>query len=241
MKRGRRHIVAIDLETGGFEPGRNSILAIGAYFRFTEDGWPLDKEWTFKIYAEREEHTEVHVDAARKCGWESDAQWRREKSAVPLVTALHALKLWLEKVSAAVLGDELPGEDGPLLEPLAHACEGVDRPFLAYWLKRFDLWDTFFGKECGLLSEAWHCSMETLRACQTAGIAAGTSSSLEALVYAMGGRKLPWPHDPLEDAKACFNGYNFLIGRMRQGRLPGFGGAIQVRHDDSGYREGGRP
>lgn len=199
MKRGDNVIVGIDLETGGFEPGVHGILAIGCHWSAAGTHREL------RLLVEREEYTVVEASAAAKNGWESDAQWLA-RGAVPLRNALDILAMWLT---------DLSGVTGALtFELVAHNHAGVDRPFLEYWTKRYDLEGLFWGTH-GLLCHAWHDSMLTMRAVQTAGLLpAEGGASLDALRYALGLPAGPVVHDALEDARACYAGYQFLTGLM---------------------------
>ncbi len=204
MKRGDHVIVGIDLETGGFEPGVHGILAIGCHW--SEPGTSRD----LRLLVEREEGTVVEASAAAKNGWESDAQWLA-RGAVPLRDALDILAMWLTDLSRTT---------GALtFELVSHNHAGVDRPFLEYWTKRYDLEGLFWGTH-GLLSHAWHDSMLTMRALQAAGLLpAEGGASLDALRHVMGWSaagvpQLPVVHDALEDARACYAGYQFLTGLM---------------------------
>lgn len=212
MKRGEKPIVAFDLESGGFEPGRHSILAIGAYWRQTGPVYaltPAPAEHKLRLLVEREPDTLVEPAAAAKCGWESDEQWLA-LGAVPLRNALDILIMWLTKLSERL--------GAPTFEPLAHNHAGVDRPFLEYWSARYDLRDMLFGSPGGLLSHAWHDSMLTLRAAHVAGLVPEGSATLDGLMQAMGMPPRSGPHDALDDAEACFAGYDWLTYLMARGR-----------------------
>lgn len=244
MKRGDNSIVGIDLETGGFEPGRNSILAIGAYWRPTESfkaggGEPM-RGRRLRLLVEREPDTVVEREAAAKNGWESDEQWLA-LGAVPLVSALDFFVVWLRLLAGEIGRNE--GTAGavrsplPKFEPLSHNHAAVDRPFLEYWAKRYDLGEVFFGEE-GLLSHAWHDSMTTLRAAQVAGLVPAGGASLDAMLEMMGRRRQGMGktsnieqstsnaergavvHDAAEDARACFEGYHWLVEIMKRGGRP---------------------
>ncbi len=204
MKRGARHLAGIDLESGGFEPEANGILAIGCYWQNF-----CGKEHKLRILVEREVDTFVDPEAAAKCGWQSDEQWS-DLGAVPLPTALGLLEKWL-----CLLIGEL-GTDK--LEPVAHNHTSVDRPFLEYWAGYCGRADVLFGDD-GLLSHAWHDSMTTLRAAQVADmVPADGGASLDAMLKHMGRRRLTKVHDAAEDAKACFDGYHWLTELMKAGR-----------------------
>lgn len=201
MTRGGRPIVAIDLETGGFEPGRHSILAIGGYWQDF-----CGKEHKLRLLCERVPSTVVEPAAAAKCGWESDEQWLG-LGAVPLREALELTEEWMGRL-ALELGVER-------LEPLAHNHASVDRPFLDYWQREYSLTDDFKA----LLSHAWHDSMTTLRAAQVAGLVPnGRGASLDAMLCYMGRSRSGAVHDAAEDAKGCFDGYHWLVELMRAGR-----------------------
>lgn len=210
MKRGDNYIVALDLETGGFEPGRHSILALGAYWRYTEPHAAAMPEHSLRLLVEREPDTIVEPAAAAKCGWESDEQWLA-LGAVPLRNALDIFIMWLTKLSEKL--------SALTFEPLAHNHAGVDRPFLEYWTARYDLRDMLFG-EHGLLSHAWHDSMLTLRAAQVAGLVPAGGASLDAMLKAMGRPERTEQHDALFDARACFDGYHWLTFLMARGKQP---------------------
>lgn len=201
LSRGDEDVVAIDLETGGFFPAVNPILAIGAYFPGRSLG----------ILVEREEGTVVDPEAGAKCGWVSDEQWR-DLGAVPLRAALASLRAWLYDVAVDTASLRL--------EPLAHNHAGVDRPFLEYWTQRYgyDMREEVFGKE-GLLSHAWHDSMLTMRAAQVAGLMpAEGGATLDALLEAMGWHRRVGAHSARFDARACYEGYRYLTGLMAAGR-----------------------
>ncbi len=213
MKRGERPIIALDLETGGYEPGRHSILAIGVYWRQTEPHYATSTttpQQTLRLLVEREHDTVVEPGAAAKCGWQSDEQWLAA-GALPLRNALDILILWLTG-----LGERL---SAPTFEPLAHNHAGVDRPFLEYWTARYDLREMIFGEPGGLLSHAWHDSMLALRAAQVAGLVPAGSATLDGLLQAMGRPPRPGAHDALEDARGAFDGYHWLTALMARGRL----------------------
>lgn len=211
MKRGDNYIVSLDLETGGFEPGRHSILAIGAYWRYTEPpAATAQGEHTLRLLVEREPDTIVEPAAAAKCGWESDEQWLA-LGAVPLRNALDIFIMWLTKLSEKL--------SALTFEPLAHNHAAVDRPFLDYWTARYDLRDMIFGTH-GLLNHAWHDSMTTLRAAQVAGLVPAGSASLDGLLRAMGRSERCATHDALFDARGAFDGYHWLTFLMARGRQP---------------------
>jgi len=212
MKRRDNVIIGVDLESGGFEPWRNPILAIGAYWRQTDPHYGTSTaapEHTLRLLVEREPDTIVEPEAAAKCGWWSDEQWL-EKGAVPLRNALDIFVMWLtglaEKLTLKVRS----------FEPLAHNHASVDRPFLEYWSGRYDLRDMLFGEE-GMLSHAWHDSMTTLRAAQVAGLVPAGSATLDGLLQAMGRPPRPGAHDALEDARGAFDGYHWLTALMARG------------------------
>lgn len=230
MKRGDNYIVAIDLETGGFEPGRHSILAIGAYFRVTEARVGEIGEYSLRLLVEREPDTVVDPAAAAKCGWVSDEQWL-EEGAVPLRGALELFDLWLMRLEEKV--GRFQGSAGASPHPhpypfelLAHNHAGVDRPFLEYWMERCGMREMFFGED-GLLSHAWHDSMLALRAAQVAGLVPSGGASLDAMLRAMGRTPRPAEHDALYDARACFDGYHWLTFLMARGNGPESGKAQQ--------------
>ncbi len=250
MKRGDNYIVGVDLETGGFEPGVHSILAIGGYWRETEvyqgsAGASPHREHRLRVLCEREPQCLVETEAAKKNGWVSDEQWL-DMGAVPLRDGLQIFTMWITRLAEVTLegAARLKGR----LEPLAHNHAAVDRPFLEYWLARFDLKEAVFG-ESGLLSHAWHDSMTTLRAAQVAGLVpAEGGASLDAMIKHMGrprrGMKRPEGansqgpkgeganpsfgssgigasgliHDAGEDAQLCFDGYHWLTELMKRGR-----------------------
>jgi hypothetical protein len=195
--------VGLDLETGGFEPGRHSILAIGAYWRPATEGG----EHALRLLVEREPDTVVEPAAAAKCGWESDEQWLA-LGAVPLRNALDIFIMWLTKLSERL--------SALTFEPLAHNHAGVDRPFLEYWTARYDLRDMLFGTH-GLLSQAWHDSMLLLRAAQVAGLVPAGGATLDAMLVAMGRDARGGTHDALFDARAAFEGYEWMTSLMRGG------------------------
>jgi hypothetical protein len=226
VKRGDNYIVGIDLESGGFEPGRHSILAIGAYWRQTvSHNAVVFPEHTLRLLVERESDTVVEPAAAAKNGWVSDEQWLA-LGAVPLRNALDMFIMWLTKI-----GEKL---SALTFEPLAHNHASVDRPFLEYWTARYDLRDMLFGTH-GLLSHAWHDSMTTLRAAQVAGLVPAGGASLDAMLRAMGRVRRGVGgtsniehstsnseggvviHDAGEDARASFDGYHWLTELMKRG------------------------
>lgn len=203
MKRGERSIVAIDLETGGFDPEVHALLMIGCYwtdFRGHARG--------LLIRVERDPDKEVVPEAAQKCGYVDDEQWA-SLGSVPVGVALDKLIVWLDGMAALT---------GGVMEPLAHNGAAADRPFLEAALKEHDLGDLVFENPDRLLSHAWHDSMHALRACQTAGLVdVGPGASLNALMR-LSGQSCQLPvHNALSDAEACFRGYAWLLQRMERG------------------------
>jgi len=200
MKRGDRPIVAIDLETGGFVPGRHGILAIGGYWQNF-----CGKEHKFRLLVEREPDCVVDPEAAAKCGWVSDEQWL-EMGAVTMADALGLFEEWLCRLAVEIGADKL--------EPLAHNHAGVDRPFLDYWTRKKGVSAEF----CEVLSYSWHDSLSVLRAAQVAGLVpAEGGASLDGMLKHMGRRRVSAVHDAAEDAKACFDGYHWLTELMKGG------------------------
>lgn len=201
MKRGDRHIVALDLETGGFVPEAHGILALGGYWQnFT------GVEHKLRILVEREPDTEVDPAAAAKCGWVSDEQWL-SLGAIPLAEALALFERWLVLLVSKLDTDKL--------EPLAHNHASVDRPFLEYWAGYYGRLEVMGD----LLSHAWHDSMTTLRAAQVAGLVpADGGASLDAMSKHMGRPRRSAVHDACEDAMLCHDGYHWLTELMRRGR-----------------------
>lgn len=204
MKRGERSIVAIDLETGGFDPVGHALLMIGCYwtdFRGNARG--------LLTRVERDPDKEVMAEAGAKCGYVDDAQWE-SLGSVPVSVALDKLIVWL---------DGMVARTGGQLELVSHNGPGVDRPFLEEALREYDLGDMVFGEPDGLVSHAWHDSMFAMRACQAAGLVpVDYGASLNALMMESGqGAQLPI-HNALSDAEACFRGYHWLLQQMK-GRL----------------------
>lgn len=217
MNRGGRPIVAIDLETGGFVPGRHGILAIGCYWRETEchPAGPAKREHALRLLVERAPGMVVEGAAAEKNGWRSDEQWLA-LGAIPLRDALQLTETWLTNLAMELGADRL--------EPLGHNHAGVDRPFLDYWTREQGLEEDF----AGVLSHAWHDSALAMRAAQVAGLVPSAGGvSMDAMLQHMGRRRevgrgghVPGQvlHDAAEDAKACFDGYHWLTQLMRRGR-----------------------
>ena len=203
MKRGDRTIVAIDLETGGFNPVTDALLMIGCYW--------TDFRGNARGLLTRVSRGEKRVksEAAAICGYIDDEQWDG-LGALPVGPALDRLICWLQGMS---------GLTGGTLELVAHNGEGVDRPFLEQALREQGLMEEVFGEHQRLVSYSWHDSMMTMRACQAAGlVSVEYGATLNALMLESGqGGQLPI-HNAGNDAEACFRGYRWLLQQM-QGRL----------------------
>lgn len=203
MKRGDRTIVAIDLETGGFNPVTDALLMIGCYW--------TDFRGSARGLLTRVSRGEKRVksEAAAICGYIDDEQWDG-LGALPVGPALDRLICWLQGMA---------DHTGGTLELVAHNVGGVDRPFLEQALREQGLMEEVFGETVWLVSHAWHDSMFTMRACQTAGLVPlDYGASLNALMMESGqGAQLPI-HNALSDAEGCFRGYHWLLQQM-QGRL----------------------
>jgi DNA polymerase III epsilon subunit-like protein len=177
------HILAIDVETGGLQPGRQALLSIAAV-----PTWDQEPFYQLVVPCPG---LEVEEEAVKINGY-SDKRWA-EGGAVTLDVALGKLVDWLF---------ERPMEIRKV-QPLAHNA-GFDRAWLA-WGQQYS------GIEVKALREhRWRCSMAAMQFCQDAGLLPEGKCSLDALCK-LAGIDRPAVHHALADAAACLAGYGWLL------------------------------
>jgi DNA polymerase III epsilon subunit-like protein len=189
----------IDVETGGFEPGRHALLAIGCWW---STGAGVDRG--LKVRVHRERGAVVEPDAMRCNGWRSDEQWA-DLGAVPLRAAVWQLLDFVESLQRVTRAEKLVAvahnspHDWSFIERALLSCGGGTYPL--------ERWEDH-------VSRHWRCSMRLLHSAMDAGIVASGSGSLDRLIEVS--RQLPRPgvHDPRDDARYALNGYEWLLTQI---------------------------
>jgi hypothetical protein len=199
-------LIAIDVETGGLDPRRHALLAIGLFTRL-----PDNEEFCWTVLVQRAPQKVVELDAARLNGWEDDLQWARQ-GAIPLLAALGHLLIkleWLRRQWRGLLE----------LRMLAHNA-GFDRDrFLTTALLENEI-------DPEMLWGAWECSMSAMRFCRRAGLLPDGQCGLDDLTQLRTGDSRPLPrriHRAGMDARLCFLGYEWLLtkcGRAEPAEAP---------------------
>jgi DNA polymerase III epsilon subunit-like protein len=186
-------LIAIDFETTGLDPTRDTILSIGAC---TASGS------TFRCYVHPPRtwygrRKKVPAAAARVNGY-TPALWS-QRGAVDMHTAARRFAIWLTQQK----------KEGAR-RPLAHNS-GFDRAFLDALSRRtgvaFDI------------GHRWECSMAALSFSQRAGLIAPGPASLDHLAR-VSGQPRPAIHDALSDAQVCLTGYQFLLTLAQKKQNP---------------------
>jgi DNA polymerase III epsilon subunit-like protein len=190
-------LLAIDTETGGFDPVRSPLLSVAAV---TEDGAEFHqlvlppRQWWRLGRRQR-----VEPEAVRVNGYSCE-EWKK-RGAVELEEASWRFLVWLVEQQTRL---------GPLT-PVAHNA-GFDRAFVER-----------MARVCGVLrmpfSHRWECSMAGLGLARRAGLVNHRACSLDALCEVSGTTRQE-PHDALSDARACLHGYQWLlrlVGAKKEG------------------------
>jgi len=191
----------IDVETGGFQPDRNPLLAIGCWW---STGSGIDRG--LKVRVQRQPGTIVEPAAKDRNGWQSDKQWL-DLGAVPLKVAVWQLLDYVERLQTMTRAAKLvpvahnTGHDWPFIEHALRHCGGGTYP-LERWHDH--------------VSHGWRCSMKLLRSMMDAGLIAEGSAGLDRLITLSRQISRPAIHDPQDDARFAFNGYEWLICQMNQ-------------------------
>lgn len=188
----------IDVETGGFDPVRHALLAIGCWW---STGAGIDRG--LRVRVQREPDMVVEPEAMRWNGWQSDEQWRG-LGAVSLKVAVWQLLDYVESLQRVTRSEKLVA--------VAHSA-GLDWSFIEHALLHcgggypLERWEEHVGRH-------WRCSMRLLHGTMDAGIVAQGSAGLDRLIELS--RQLPRPgvHDPQDDARYALNGYEWLLAEM---------------------------
>lgn len=179
------HLLAIDVETGGFHPGRHALLSIAAV-----PTW--DQEPFYQLIVP-EPGLHVEPEAAWVNGY-SDKRWA-EGGAVPLDLAFARFETWLEERPTEITS----------VGALAHNA-GFDRAWMEWGVQCSGIDLTH------LVAHRWRCSMAAFQFCQDAGLLPARPCSLDELCRLAGILHLRTPvHDALADARCCLAGYGWLL------------------------------
>ena len=189
----------LDVETGGFEPGRHALLAIGCWW---STGAGVDRG--LKLRVQREAGAIVEPEAKQRNGWKSDEQWR-DLGAVPLKVAVWKLIDYVESLQRLTKAEKLVAvaHNAPLdwsfIECALMHCGGGTYPL--------ERWEDH-------VSRHWRCSMRVLHGAMDAGVVAPGSAGLDRLITLS--RQIPRPaiHDPQDDARYALNGYEWLLTQI---------------------------
>ena len=191
----------IDVETGGFQPGKHALLAIGCWW---STGSGINKG--LKVRVQRQHGTIVEPGARERNGWQSDKQWL-DLGAVSLKVAVWQLLDYAERLQRMTRAAKLvpvahhAGHDWPFIEHALLNCGGGTYPM--------DRWHDH-------VSHHWRCSMKLLSSMMDAGLIADGSAGLDRLIKLSCQLPRPAIHDPQDDARYAFNGYEWLIARMNE-------------------------
>lgn len=192
-------LVAIDVETGGFDPGVHALLSVAVHAGDMANGFTGQKlEHAQCLWPEKE--YVVEASAAEVNGYTVEA-WEKQgavNEAVALVRLIEVLTNWLRTEGA---------------ERCVMVAHGVafDQGFLYAALRRHQLeeaWERIVRKR-------WRCSCATLSAMMDAGLLPEGKAGLDDLNALRPLPRRTGTHDAGEDARLCFDGYVWLIGCLR--------------------------
>jgi DNA polymerase III epsilon subunit-like protein len=194
----------IDVETGGFEPGRHALLAIGCLWS-AESG----KSRSLSVKVHRQEGTVVEPAAAAVNGWKGDRQWC-DSGAVSMKYAVWQLLDFVTELQTRVRSERLvavshnAAHDRPFIEWALLNC-GAD----SYPLER---WHDHVGYH-------WRCSMQAMVSAMDARAILPGSASLDRLVGLSGQAQRSPVHDAADDARLALNGYEWLLAKINEPSL----------------------
>lgn len=194
-----RGCIAVDLETGGLDPSRHPVLAVGIRTIHR------DVNASFEIHVMPREGMELDSEALAVNGYSPD-EWHR-RGAVDETEAFERMRAWFADMEALHPGIEWC--------PVAHNV-GHDRRFFEAWEARWRE-DTGF-QGAPLLPRRWRCTQAVAGFLADAGLLRTKNSGLDAVCIALGILDQPRPpiHSALSDAiytRAVYRGLIALLAR----------------------------
>jgi DNA polymerase III epsilon subunit-like protein len=198
-------LFGVDVETGGFEPEKHALLAIGCW-------WNSEGSATqsLRVRVERQEGMTVEPAAAAVNGWKSDEQWR-DLGAVGLKYALCQLFEFLETARRRSRAERLV--------PVAHKASH-DWAFIKYALLNCRCGDYLLERWHDHVTHHWRCSLQAMLSAMDAGTVPHGSASLDRLIDLSGQPARSAIHDARDDARCALVGYEWLLAKMNERAFP---------------------
>lgn len=184
-------IVAVDTETGGFNPAVNPTLSLALV-----PNLPAKPKVLYILPAAGEV---VEAEAAQVNGYTAE-KWAA-RGAVALAVARADASRYLAAIHARALELKIL-QRWQKLAPLAHNAPH-DKAFVE-------------GHFPGLFRQPWRCSMAAFKMLQDAGILPAGKVNLDALLGAMGrSSRGDAVHEADHDALLAGEGYQWLVGKLK--------------------------
>lgn len=204
-------VVAVDTETGGAGERQcmsHALLSIGAFVEL-----PDGQARTFHQLVWPRPDLIIEPEALAVNGY-SRTKWQDEKAEEERIAVIRFFAWLMETRSLLKV---------PKLTLVAHNV-GHDRGFVEAAFERWQLLEEFQS----VVSRRWRCSCSLLGSLQDAWVVpGGMGASLDALnALRLGGtldgaKAARGVHRADDDAKACWLGYRWLLGKLHRGGAEG--------------------